>query len=805
MDRDLVFRLKTVVDYERVGETLRQLAVMHQGQDITIPVNVAIANPQAIQNQLAGHAAPVGVGSMHGGLNWQGNVSSYAAPPGAPQPPPFNAEPPIATTVVPIVATPGRPAGGMPIDGTDPQEVSDKVNNSNTRLRQGLLQTLDALMQVGRGFAYLGVAGEEDLQKILKVLVSVEASINLIRGGIDVFRGLATAATAYSSALHGVGVASKAAGLSGGGGTDAATDATESLVTHAEAIGGGAVSAKAGGMAARLGGLGKMAGAAVGPVAALLAAIAGGGAGIKSAYEFATGRERPHGAEEMFFSHPEDIRIGSWNESAGSMYASGADWVWSWFPKEMRRDVVEGWENRGWTKPGEWDNYNPFSTSIASLDSYQNRVRTERMINRRTRRYEAGGHQRLTLGVKQDDMFERSAMQRRRMEEEDQLRDQFTGSAAVRREREERDRSLELASQGALGSWLSSELYNWDRGAVSLGAVRDVQLDLQQQHAATRLQDVGHEYTISSGLTSRAYGLNMAFRDAGMERQAAQRALASSYGPSGEVNVTQEQQSALQERMEAAERRLQDLTKQRISLEGDLRREKEQTLAQTVRNLQEEVAAQNQSIEAAGRKYTNQQTNFGLMDLGDAYRLRSAGMRMQRIKELDAAGRGDEAMMYRRGLAPEELRLLAYSGDEDSEDFVREEGMRRARERGMDTMFSGRTFKQAEAARERRDNVEGVLKQRQADLSGIANVNRDMEQGAGQFNIELKDNRELNVNLVRDDSAIVTAAVAGVRAQLDERDRALLRMLDDRLRQEFSRIANMRDQDAVTAGFGRRK
>lgn len=783
MDRDLVFRLKTVVDYERIGETLRQLAVMHQGQDITIPVNVAIANPQAIQNQLASYAAPVGVGSTQGIPLNKGNLWNYvASDPSQSSGSSYGSG--GSPTVVPIVSTPGRPVGGMPVDGSDPTALSERADNANTRLRQGLLQTLDALMQVGRGFAYLGVAGEEDLQKILKVLVSVEASINLIRGGIDVFRGLSTAATAYSSALDKIGVAAKGAVTSSGDSDSSRVDIM-SLVTQPESAVGAAGAAKATGLSSKLGGLGRMAGAAAPGVAALLAAIGGAFAGGKSVYEFATGRERPHGDEEKFFSHPEDIRLGSWNSSAGDFYRSVDEWGWSWLPKEVR---------------GAFED-----TDITTLDSYQNRVRTERMINRSAKRHEAEGRQRLQLGVRQDDMVERMNLRRRRMEEEDQLLDQFTGTGAKRRERDERERGLEMGRQGMVASEWQAELYNWDRGAVSLGAVRDVQMELQQQRASTRLQEVGHEYTISSGLTSRAYGLNMAARDAGMERDTAKAALASAYGPQGQVNVSQEQQSALYERVEAAERRLQDLAKQRISLEGDLRREKEQTLAQTVRNLQEEVAAQNQAVESAGRRYTGQQTNFGLMELGDAYRLRSAGMRMQRIKELDAAGRGDEAMMYRRGLAPEELRLLSSSGDEDAEDFVREEGMRRARERGMDTMFSGRMFKQAEAASNRRDNAERVLAQRQADLAGIAGVNRGMEQAAGQFEIELRDNRELNVNLVRDDSAVVTAAVAGVRAQLDERDRALLRMLDDRLRQEFSRIANMRDQDAAAAVFARRK
>src|SRR5690606_23523297 len=79
-----------------------------------------------------------------------------------------------------------------------------------------LQQALVGVTQMARGLAMLGVANEEDTKRLLQKIVVIESLFSVVKGGIQVYRGLTAAANAYRVAQEAIATASAKAALARG-------------------------------------------------------------------------------------------------------------------------------------------------------------------------------------------------------------------------------------------------------------------------------------------------------------------------------------------------------------------------------------------------------------------------------------------------------------------------------------------------------------------------------------------------------------------------------------------------------------
>lgn len=78
----------------------------------------------------------------------------------------------------------------------------------NSELNSGLKQAAAGIGNVARAFVYLGVSGEENIEKALRMLAKFEAGMAGIRGVSDIAGGVAKAGRAYRGLSAGAGLAS---------------------------------------------------------------------------------------------------------------------------------------------------------------------------------------------------------------------------------------------------------------------------------------------------------------------------------------------------------------------------------------------------------------------------------------------------------------------------------------------------------------------------------------------------------------------------------------------------------------------
>jgi hypothetical protein len=161
------------------------------------------------------------------------------------------------------------------------QSLQDQIRGANRETVANLAELGSSVMQAARGFTVLGLAGEEEMEKIVKGLLKIQGAFDIVSGGIQIWvkmqsiieatrkSVLATAAaeTALAEATKLRAAAQALGGVAGGAAGAAGSSAVGS------AVGGAAVGA--GGMGAA-GLLGRFAKASLGKVGGL----AGAGAGL---------------------------------------------------------------------------------------------------------------------------------------------------------------------------------------------------------------------------------------------------------------------------------------------------------------------------------------------------------------------------------------------------------------------------------------------------------------------------------------------------------------------------------------------
>jgi hypothetical protein len=167
------------------------------------------------------------------------------------------------------------------------------------RTREAINTGTEAILKLGRGFAMAGLAGEENTEKMLRGLVKVQAAFDVLRGAVDVWWTLRTAADAYKTSLMGVAAAQSAvaisSGAAGAAGAGAARTASSGMnrainlgVAGGVGAGGSAVGRILSGAALKMGGsVGLGAGGSaipglLGPAALKMGGSAGAGASAVS-------------------------------------------------------------------------------------------------------------------------------------------------------------------------------------------------------------------------------------------------------------------------------------------------------------------------------------------------------------------------------------------------------------------------------------------------------------------------------------------------------------------------------------------
>lgn len=81
---------------------------------------------------------------------------------------------------------------------------------SYQKLGQATKQVMEGTLTLARGFAYLGLVGEEDTKKIIDGLVGIQAGFDIVKGSIDVFFAIAESIGAVRKALLAATVAQEA-------------------------------------------------------------------------------------------------------------------------------------------------------------------------------------------------------------------------------------------------------------------------------------------------------------------------------------------------------------------------------------------------------------------------------------------------------------------------------------------------------------------------------------------------------------------------------------------------------------------
>jgi len=81
------------------------------------------------------------------------------------------------------------------------EQAVGKINAGNEAMVGGFNQTGEGVLKLGRGFALLGVSGEDDVKKLLEVLLRVQGVVDVTRGAIEVYQGLTRGVRAYRSAV----------------------------------------------------------------------------------------------------------------------------------------------------------------------------------------------------------------------------------------------------------------------------------------------------------------------------------------------------------------------------------------------------------------------------------------------------------------------------------------------------------------------------------------------------------------------------------------------------------------------------
>ena len=80
------------------------------------------------------------------------------------------------------------------------ERAQDRILAGRMQMTEGFLGTMESIMRLSRGFAMLGLVGEENTKKLLETLVKVQAAFDVIAGGTKLWVELLKAVEGYRAA-----------------------------------------------------------------------------------------------------------------------------------------------------------------------------------------------------------------------------------------------------------------------------------------------------------------------------------------------------------------------------------------------------------------------------------------------------------------------------------------------------------------------------------------------------------------------------------------------------------------------------
>lgn len=127
------------------------------------------------------------------------------------------------------------------------RQFRGSVDAANKGIQAGFHKSVEGVLTLGRGIAFLSASGEEDIKKIVIVLMKVQSVMDLTRGGIALYQGITTAVNAYRAAVLAAAAAEGVLGAarlsSGAAGIGAAGLGAAGAAAGKGALGAGARSA----------------------------------------------------------------------------------------------------------------------------------------------------------------------------------------------------------------------------------------------------------------------------------------------------------------------------------------------------------------------------------------------------------------------------------------------------------------------------------------------------------------------------------------------------------------------------------
>ncbi|QDU76437.1 hypothetical protein Pan97_34860 [Bremerella volcania] len=188
----------------------------------------------------------------------------------------------------------------------------DGIHRSTREMHDSFLSAGEGLVTFGRGLAEIGVAGEEDIEKMLRVLIRVQAVVDVTKGGIEIYRGIRSAVDAYRNSVLAAAAAEEALNLARArGGTRAAANlGLTGLGTTATTVASGTIGTTGLGstLTTAIAGLGTtLSGAILSIPGALALAIAGVGAGGAMAFNVGGIRDRSANAIDPTMVDPNSM------------------------------------------------------------------------------------------------------------------------------------------------------------------------------------------------------------------------------------------------------------------------------------------------------------------------------------------------------------------------------------------------------------------------------------------------------------------------------------------------------------------
>jgi len=261
------------------------------------------------------------------------------------------------------------------------------------------------------------------------------------------------------------------------------------------------------------------------------------------------------------------------------------------------------------------------------------------------------------------------------------------------------------------------------------------------------------------------------------------------------------------ERIAQLRAKLAELDKEHLRTEQEAARIKQQVIGESIRGAQQELSIRKQMIDQAKEQLQTAQQRFGELSPEEQ------GQRLNLVKRLQEADAKDA----------EAAKVESGAGDLDDGEMSPAERRREA-QRLRDEANAVRQSLTVDELREARDlgvgsvttSVNNELEQRGGRLREVTGRDeRDverLEETKQALEVQLKDDRELSVQIERDDNALVESIVPRIVAEMEARDKELEKRIADEVKARMQQAAQMprsqlaqgaAAQRAAAAGGGR--